>query len=733
MSVIQKIQDKYAKLMAIVIAVALMIFVVMLAFENGGNLFQGGNTSTVGKVNGTKIEYNDFMQKVDQQEKTMEQRGYGSGSALQQQAIDAVWNEEINQIIQTKELDKTGIAVGRKEMGDVLYGPNAPDELKKIPGFTDSITGIYNGQLAKQQIDAMLRMKKGPADQIEQRNQLIAFINYHENARLRDKYNALLTNSINYPKWYMEKQIGDNSQMARISLVRNNYASVNDSTIKVTDKEIQDYLDKHEQDFKQQMLESRSISYVSFSTMPSADDTSAARDWLVTRKAKMDSATDINAFLRENGGNFNDAYVSASTISPVIKDTIAKLPVNQVYGPYIDGGAFNLAKVLGVKQQPDSVKVRHILVATNKMDPQTRQSYPIRDTVAARKLIDSIQLAIRNGAKFDSLVKLSDDDPNSENPQQGKYKGGVYDRVTPGQMVGPFNDFIFGNPVGSKGVVPTEFGYHYVEILSQKGSSKAYKIAYLSRPIEASAETENNASNMAAQFAGDSRDKKSFDANAEKLKDQKGVVQSMAADIVPSAYQVPGLGQSRSLVKNIYKADLGDVLEPEKAGENWVVAVVTEINEEGAMSLAKARMSIEPILRNKKIAEKLIKQVGNVTTLEAAAAALGGKPIEPIDSLRMREQTTNAARAISSEPKVIGAAFNPANKGKVVTQVIEGRSGVYVIRVDDVTATAVLEANVTEMRKSKYQAEKGMAMYRSNPIQILRESATIKDKRIDFF
>ena len=72
--------------------------------------------------------------------------------------------------------------------------------------------------LAKQQIDATLRMKKGTAEQIEQRNQLIAFINYHENARLRDKYNSLLSNSINYPKWFMEKQIADNSQLAKISL-----------------------------------------------------------------------------------------------------------------------------------------------------------------------------------------------------------------------------------------------------------------------------------------------------------------------------------------------------------------------------------------------------------------------------------------------------------------------------------------------------------------------------------
>ena len=94
------------------------------------------------------------------------------------------------------------------------------------------------------------------------------------------------------------------------------------------------------------------------------------------------------------------------------------------------------------------------------------------------------------GSPFDSLAKLSDDDPEGENPQRGKYKGGIYDGVTAGGMVPEFNDFIFGNPVGTKGVVKTEFGYHYIEILSQKGGSPAYKIAYLALPIEASQETD---------------------------------------------------------------------------------------------------------------------------------------------------------------------------------------------------------------------------------------------------
>ncbi|MEI9808221.1 MAG: hypothetical protein WDO16_10270 [Bacteroidota bacterium] len=68
------------------------------------------------------------------------------------------------------------------------------------------------------------------------------------------------------------------------------------------------------------------------------------------------------------------------------------------------------------------------------------------------------------------------------------------------------------------------------------------------------------------------------------------------------------------------------------------------------------------------------------------------------------QQTTPAANTISRESKVIGAAFNPANKGKIV--VIDGADGVYVVRVNNVMATAVADANVAEQRKSRNQMAK---------------------------
>jgi len=710
MSVIQKIQEKYAKLMAVIIAVALLTFVVMLAFENGGSLFQSGPSTTVGTINGKKISAIAFSKTIDQQEASMQAQGYPSGAATRQQAIENAWNQELGRIVMTSELDELGMQIGKKEMGDILYGENAPQDLKQQ--FTDPQTGVYNAQLAKQQIDQMLKSKQTPPEQKEQFNN---YINQLEFMRMNEKYNSLLSNSSNFPKWLIEKQNADNSQLASISLVREFYTSIPDSAVKISDKEIEEYISKRKEEYKQD--ETRSIAYATFSALPTAADTAAIRERILGLKAELDSTKDLQQFLESQGvRTYYNSYINGKNIQIAAKDSIFKIPVGSVYGPYIDGGSFSLAKLVGVRTQPDTVKVRHILVATTQRDPQSGQSTPIRDTASAKKLIDSIQTAIRNGSNFDTLTAKLSDDPGS------KDKGGVYENITAGGMVPEFNDFIFGNSTGAKGVVKTDFGYHYIEILSQKGGSAAYKIAYLALPIEASSETDANASNEATLFAGNSRDQKSFDANIAKLQ-AKGINKAFAPDITPNDFQVPGLGVSRTFVKSIYDADLGDVLQPERVGENYVVAMVTEINKKGTQSVAKARPLVEPLLRNHKKAEQIQKKIGGITTLEAAATALGGKTIESVDSLRMKGSQANI---VSSEPKVIGAAFNPANKGKVVTQVIEGTSGVYVVRVNNVTATAVADANVAEQRKSQYQQAKMRGGY---PQQVLMEAADIKDNR----
>jgi peptidyl-prolyl cis-trans isomerase D len=711
MSIIQQIQEKYAKLMAIIIAVALIIFVVMLAFENGGSLFQNSNSQVVGRVNGEDLVFTSFDKKVEQYENMMTSQGYGGGPAARYQAIQQAWDQEVSRLLVLSETNKLGMEVTKREFGDLLYGSNPPQDLKSQ--FTDS-TGIYNAALAKQQIDNVL--KSGDPNQKAQLNN---YFNQLEFIRLNEKYTSLLSNSVNFPKWLVEKQNAENSQMARISYVREFYTSIPDSTVKVTDEEIQDYINKHKNEFKQDE-EMRSIDYVMFSATPSAADSALAKNKLIGLKAQFDSTNNDNVkqFLEMQGvQNYYNGYINGNLIQIAAKDSFLKIPVNSVYGPYLDGSSYTLSKLMGVRTQPDTVDFRHILIGLNQRDPQSGQEFPVRDSATAYKIADSLAKAIAAGSNFDTLVVQFSDDLGS------KSTGGKYEKRTSGAMVPEFNDFIFGNPVGAKGLVNTQFGTHYIEILSQKGSSPAYKVAHLAQPIEVSNETDADANNRANAFAGQATDQKSFNAGVEKLKGQ-GINKMSQDGITENSYQL-NMGMSRTLVRNIFEADLGDVVQPEKIGDNYVVAIVTRITEKGTQPVSIARQMVEPILRNRKKADIIAKKLNNATTLEAAAAAWGGKQIEVADSLRL---DGSSSTAVGYEPKILGAAFNPANKGKV-TPPIFGQSGVFVVRVDNVTATPSADASVPDQRKTKYQQAK-MGVY---PQQALKEAGSIKDNRSKFY
>lgn len=712
MSIIQDIRDKYAKLTVVLIALALVGFILTDYFSGQSRGFAGGASNTIGVVNGKKIIFDEFNPKVTQAEESMKAQGYPASMASQQ-ALEQAWNQEVSRLILLGEFEKLGIEVGKKELGDILYGANAPQDIKQQ--FTDEKTGQFNAVLAKQNIDQVL--KKGTPEQKENINN---YINQLAEMRMSDKYLSLLGNSTNFPRWMIEKQNAENSQIAKISLVREVYSIIPDSVVKIEDNEIAAYISKNKSQFKQQ--ESRSINYVTFSAAPSAKDSAEVLSGLLGAKERFRTADSIAQFLAGEGASYFDAYLNSSTIQVPVKDSIFKLPVGGVYGPYLDGGSYLMAKMIGTKVLPDSVKCRHVLVSNNP------QQGGVDDSIASRR-IDSIRIAIQGGASWDSMVQKY----NPQNDGSRQNKGEMTFSSTQIQDEGFAKEFaqfiLFDGKVGERKVVKTSFGYHYIEIMSLMKPVTHYKIAYLPKEIIASQETDNAALNEANTFAGDSRDIKSFDANFEKTLKPKGVQKGIATDITPPSSDIRGLGVSRSFVRSIYEAKKGEVLKPERIGDNYAVAVITEVFEEGTTSTARARMTAEPVLRNKKKAQILIKKIGKVSTLEAAATALGGKTIEMADSVRINSALSST---LGYEPRVTGAAFNPANKGKVVSEAIEGMNGVYVVRVENISTTPVTDGDVNGQRLARYQQVKQNLTNQysqNNPISILRNAATIKDKR----
>src|SRR5215216_3628453 len=133
MSVIQSIRDKYARWAVIAIALALLGFIMMDAFASRSSLF-GGAGNKIGSVNGHDIEVQNFEARVKSYEDQMKSQGY-AGTETRYQAVETVWNAEVEKAIMTDEFEKLGINISTKELNNFMFGPDAPDDIKK--GFTD--------------------------------------------------------------------------------------------------------------------------------------------------------------------------------------------------------------------------------------------------------------------------------------------------------------------------------------------------------------------------------------------------------------------------------------------------------------------------------------------------------------------------------------------------------------------------------------------------------------------
>ena len=692
MSIIQNIRDKGAWIIFTIIVIALVAFVLQDGIGKQGNT----TVTDLGSVNGVNINKINFEEKLE-----IQVQNYASQGVKREQLIGFLWNQEIDRILYSNEEEKLGITVGNKEINDVLFGTESPFKQE----FTDPNTGEFKVNDAKQAIAQVKKSKN--QEQIKQIEKM--YIEPSIENRLRNKYQALIVKGLQLPSWMVQKQYNESNSIANIDIVGIPYASISDSIIKVTDDEVANYIKENAAAFQVEEA-SKSINFVGFSAAPTSADSANVLNTITALKADFQAAQDAAVFLNKVGSDlpFYNSYISGKSLQVPNKDAILAAGVGNTYGPYVDGKNYTIAKVIGVKQWPDSASVRHILIATAGQNGQI-----IRDDSAAKKLIDSIKSAIAGGASFDEMVLKYSDDAGS------KEKGGKYEMFPQAQMVGPFNDFSFDNTVGSKGVVKTDFGYHYIEVLKQTPRSPAYKIAYLSKAILPSSETIGVASAAAAAFASASKDIKSFNQEAVKLNKQT----FPAAGIKSMDYEIPGLGESRTLVRWIYENDINSVSEPTEIGDSYYVAIITGEEKAGLASVASAKPQVEGILRDQKKAIQ-IKQNFKGSTMEAIAAS-AKTIIQPADSVNFNY---SLIPGIGNEPKLVGAAFNKALLNKPSAP-IAGNAGVFVISVKSQGAKAATQ-DLASFESDLLNRTRSV-IYRTNIG--LKKVAKIKDNRMKVY
>ena len=689
MSIIQNIRERGTWIIFTIIVIALVAFIL----QDGVGRQNGSNTTNLGTVNGEEIIKTEFEEKVE-----IQVQNYAPQGIKREQIIGFLWNQEVDLLLFKSEQEKLGLSVGNKELNDVLFGNESPFRQE----FTDRTTGEFKVNDARQAI-AQLKKSKN-TEEINQIEKI--YIKPSIENRQRSKYQAIVIKGIQFPKWLADKEYTESNAISNISYVSVPYNSIIDSTIKVDNNDISSYLKENEAAYQVDET-SRNISFVAFSAAPTSTDSLNAYNQVASLKDGFKNATDVSSYLNKVGTErgFENTYVSKNLIQDPQKDSILSLPVGGVFGPYVNGKNYSIAKVIGVTQWPDSASIRQIFIATN--NPQNGQ--PIKNDSLAKKLADSINVAIQKGASFNDLCQKYSDD------QAGKQNNGKTEMFAQGQVPPIFNDFSFGNPVGTKQVIKTDVGYYIVEILKQSPRVPAYKIAYLTKPLLPSTETINAASTAAAQFATSSTDLKSFNTNAVKANKQA----LPATNIKESDFSIQGIGESRAIVRWVYEKSVNDVSEPFEVEDNYLVAIIASEEKKGLMSVDAARTQVEAIIRDQKKAN-IIKTTFKGGTLEAYAAA-GKTTVQKLDSIGY---AFSMLANVGNEPRVIGAAFNKSLVNKI-SEPIAGNSGVFVISVN------ALGAKPAQQDPALYKDETLQrlrnVMFRTNVA--LRKAANIKDNR----
>ncbi len=685
MAVLSKIRQRTG-LLIIVIGFCLLAFLVGDAFQSGTF---GSDANEIGSVNGTDIPTQEFLQKVAMAEK----QGQGISNT---QAFNSTWEQEVRSIILSEEFEKLGLKVGDEQFINVIkQNPN----FAQNPQFLNA-AGLFDENKFKE----FLKSIKNAPNQ-EQWLQWKAFEGNIEKYTVEQMYNTMIKSGVYTTKAEGKLAYKLEADKVDFDYVMVPFSSINDDQVKVTDAEIIDFMKKSPKKYKSD--NTTSIDFVLFENKPSKEDELAMSSKINELKTKFDSVSNVGKFVNENSDiKFDSTYLAKKDLPLEFQEQLFNLPAGSVFGPYVHNGHQCLSRMIGRKANA-TAKASHILLAY-KGAPQSAAT---RTKEEAQALANSLLAQAKaNPDGFGMLAMTNSDDPGSKN------NGGEYDNITPGQMVPQFNDYVFNNPVGSIGVVETDFGFHVIKV---SGKNDAVLMGTVAQKIQPSDATIDATYTKASQFESDALENKDFAALAKK----SGVEVVNANNIKAFDEYVQGLGSQREIVRWSFSSDTDiNSVKRFETTQGFVIAKLKDKNETGLLPIELAKQSVEPLLKNKKKAE-LIKKKMNGNTLESVAKSSGASVL-PATGVSLK---TPVIPNIGSEPKVVGKAFNLAS-GKT-SEIIEGNSGMYMIKGKSVIKAADLPSYTTYINQDRTQNQSYSV---SKAYTALKDKAEIKDNRGNF-
>ncbi|MFB6320251.1 SurA N-terminal domain-containing protein [Saccharicrinis sp. FJH54] len=706
MATLEKIRNR-AVLLIVVIGVAMAAFILGDLFKSRSTFF-GQSQREVADINGHTVMIDELQHKI--QELTEIYKQSQQTQSLDEQTTDMihdqVWNNIQREYIMGDEYDELGLAVSEDELFDLVQGDHLSPIVRQLFGNRQT------GQVNKSAVLNFLKQKENdPAAK--------AYWLYWENEivnqRLFEKYNTLISKGL-YANSKEAELVIDNSRKAKnIEFFSKPFSSVKDSTLKVSDSEIETYYSAHKEEYKQDA--SRKIEYVQFNINASEQDDADVKEWAEKAASEVKSINDKEEIARyvnlNSDSRFVDRYQDKDQVDARLKDFVDESKVGAVYGPYKDNtaDAWVVVKLVNEEMRPDSMQASHIL---------------IREATAERtqELADSLYNVLKNNkSKFAELAEQFSQDPGSAK------KGGELGWFQDGMMVPEFNEACVNAKVGSIVEATSTYGTHIILVEDKSRNVDKVLLAKLQRNVEPSTETYRNVYSEASKFLGENNTYEKFE---KAIKDDPAIAKlhRTANAVKSSDKQVNNMDNSRELVRWAFNdAELGKLSDVQELGDRFVIAVVTEIRDKGIQPVEEVKGPIRAKLLKDKQADYLIKEINAAKAESQTLSSLAqkeGVEIKAASNITFGSYYIQGASGYV--PALIGAVV--AAPVDEISEPVKGENAVYVFRV----VSEEENESVPTLDQEKQQLAQGYS-YRANyqTFNALKDKADIEDSRVKFY
>lgn len=681
----------------------------LILFLLGGDLLSpnssllNSNQNIVGEIAGDDITLEEYSLKVEEFKAMFQQRTGRTASEPEMVSVrEQAWQAMIVERVFDEEYQKLGLIVSSAELVDMVQGKNIVPELRA------QLVNPQTGQFDKNQLISFLQTLEtaDPAQQAgwAQQEQLFA------QSRLRIKYDNLLATSEYFTTAEAKLEHKAANTIADASILYIPYYVIPDGEVKIEEKDLTAYLSKHQDKF--QIGNTANIEYVSFSILPSGEDSAQVISSINELSEELRNSSEDSVFVSRNSELQNPfiTFRPGDELPTSLTSNVADLEAGQTYGPYVTANSSYVTyKVTNQYEGTARMRASHILFSTDGMDDAGK--------AAVKSQAEEVLADIKANGNFAQAASQYGQDGTAQN-------GGDLGWFAKDDFVEPFATAAYA--AKSTGLLPnlveTEYGYHIIDVTALPNSQYT-KLAILELELVASDRTRNEAFRNADSFAAESGNRNEFSENAT----EKGYRILQANNVDATSRNLNNLQNAREVIIWVFgEGSQGEVSEVFELDNSYVVATIVSKKEEGKAKLEDVREQVEQQVRNEKKATLIAEKLAGKTTLEEMKAVFADASINDIPDLRL---STSVIPGVGFAPKAIGTIFGLQSSGQI-TKPVQEDIGVLVGRLNNLTPS-------TEIGDyTSYQAQLSQSGSQRMTYQImmaLQDLADVKDYRYKYY